>query len=74
LPGLPIRSDRFALRRFCILNPESTPVRFGTEHVPDLAGAHWRQLDEVQGHIAEFTETEWPAVIAAARAFATKIA
>ena len=43
------------------------------EHVPKLAGAHWRQLDEVQGHIAELTETEWLAVIAAARGYATKM-
>lgn len=51
--------------------PEIVVVK--AEHVPELAGAHWRQLDEVQGHIAEFTETEWPDVIAAARAFATKL-
>ncbi len=43
------------------------------EHVPELAGAHWRQLDEVQGHIAAFTATESPAVFAAARAFETKM-
>lgn len=52
-------------------DPEVVLVK--AEHVAALAGAHWRPLDEVQGHITAFTETEWPAVIASARAFATKM-
>jgi hypothetical protein len=58
---------------YAAVSREPEVVLVKAEHVPALAGAHWRQLDEVQGHIAEFTETEWTAVIAAARAFATKM-
>lgn len=58
---------------YAAVSREPDVVLVKAEHVPELAGAHWRQLDEVQGHITKFTETEWPAVIAAARAFATKM-
>jgi hypothetical protein len=58
---------------YAAVSREQEVVLVKAEHVPELAGTHWRQLDEVQGHIAGFTETEWPAVIAAARAFATKM-
>ena len=58
---------------YAAVSREQEVVLVKAEHVPELAGTHWRQLDEVQGHIAEFTEAEWPAVIAAARGFATKM-
>ncbi len=40
-----------------------------SERVPELAGAAWRWLDERQGVIADVSE-RWPAIVAAARAFA----
>lgn len=58
---------------YAAVSRDQEVVLIKAEHVPELAGAHWRQLDELQGHIAEFTETEWAAVVAAARPFATKM-
>lgn len=58
---------------YAALSRDEEIVLVKAEHVPVLAGTRWRQLDERQGHIAAFPEEEWPAVIEAARAFATKM-
>jgi len=58
---------------YAAVSREPELVLVKAEHVPVLAGSHWRQLDERQGHIAEFSAEEWAAVIEAARAFATKM-
>lgn len=56
---------------YAAVSREPEVVLVKAEHVRELAGSHWRPLDEVQGHITPFTETEWAAVLEAARAFAT---
>lgn len=58
---------------YAAVSREGEVVLVEAARVPELAGTRWRQLDEVQGHIAAFPEEEWPAVVEAARAFATKI-
>jgi len=57
---------------YAALSVEQETILIKAEHVPALAGARWRQLDEVQGHIAD-CGGDWPAVFEAARAFATKL-